>query len=412
MKILVSENIKISLDSIRSHMTRSVLTILIIAFGIMALVGILTSIEAIRFYLNKNFTMMGANTFTIRNRQIRMEGASKKSLAKNNRVISWQEAMEFRQDYKFPAEVSVYMFATHNATIKYGSNKTHPNVPVIGTDENYMATSGYELERGRNFTFNEIFYGSHVVIISSEVSNKIFPNISDPIDKVISVGPAKYKVIGVLKSKGASLTGQDNLCLLPVTNVRQVYSSPNASFSINVMPADPIRMEAAIGEAYGLMRVIRNARTTDEDPFEITKSDQLSTMLFDNLKYLRLAATVIGVITLFGAAIGLMNIMLVSVTERTREIGIRKAMGANKRIIRNQFLIEAIVIGQIGGIAGIILGIAIGNVLSMIIKAGFIIPWIWILLGVSLCFLVAIVSGIVPAIKAAALDPVESLRYE
>lgn len=412
MKILVRENIRVSLDSIRSHMTRSVLTILIIAFGIMALVGILTSIEAIRFYLSKNFTMMGANTFTIRNRQIRMEGASKRSLAKNNRVISWQEAMEFRQAYEFPSQVSVFMFATHNATIKYGSLKTNPNVPVIGTDENYLSTSGYELERGRNFTFNEIFYGSHVVILSADVSKKIFPNVEDPVDKIVSVGPAKYKVIAVLKSKGASLTGADNVCLLPVTNVRQVYSSPNASFSVNVMPADPMQMDAAIGEAYGLMRAIRNARTTDEDPFEITKSDQLSNMLFDNLKYLRLAATVIGIITLFGAAIGLMNIMLVSVTERTREIGIRKAMGANKRVIRNQFLIEAIVIGQIGGIAGIILGIGIGNVLSLIIKAGFIIPWVWIGLGVTLCFVVAIVSGIIPAIKAAALDPVESLRYE
>ncbi len=412
MKILIRENIKVSLDSIRSHMTRSVLTILIIAFGIMALVGILTSIEAIRFYLSKNFTMMGANTFTIRNRQVMMEGGSKKSLAKNNRVITWQEAMDFRQEYDFPSMVSIFMFATHNATIKYGSLKTNPNVPVIGTDENYLNTSGYELNSGRNFTFNEIFYGSHVVIISSDVSKKIFPNIEDPVDRIISVGPAKYKVIGVLKSKGASLTGADNITLLPVTNVRQVYSSPNSSFSINVMPADPLVMDAAIGQAHGLMRAIRKARTTEEDPFEITKSDQLSNMLFDNLKYLRLAATVIGIITLFGAAIGLMNIMLVSVTERTREIGIRKAMGANKRVIRNQFLIEAIVIGQIGGIAGVILGIGIGNVLAMIIKAGFIIPWAWILLGVSLCFLVAIVSGIIPAIKAASLDPVESLRYE
>ncbi len=412
MKILITENIKVSLDSIRSHMTRSVLTILIIAFGIMALVGILTSIEAIRFYLNKNFTMMGANTFTIRNRQIMMEGASKSSLAKNNRVISWQEAMSFRQEYDFASQVSISTFATHNATIKYGTLKTNPNVPVIGTDENYLITSGYELKSGRNFTFNEIFYGSHVAIISADVAKKIFPNIEDPTDRIISVGPAKYKVIAVLKSKGASLTGADNLALLPVTNVRQVYSSPNASFSINIMPADPLLMDAAIGQAHGLMRSIRKARTIDEDPFEITKSDQLSNMLFANLKYLRLAATVIGVITLFGAAIGLMNIMLVSVTERTREIGIRKAMGANKRIIRNQFLIEAIVIGQLGGIAGVILGIIIGNILSLIIKAGFIIPWAWMILGVTLCFIVAILSGIIPAIKAASLDPVESLRYE
>lgn len=412
MNTLLKENIAVSIDSIRSHMTRSVLTILIIAFGIMALVGILTSIDAIKFFLGKNFTMMGANTFTIRNKQMRMEGASKRSFAKNNRAITWQEAQDFKQEYTFPALTSISMFATHTATLKHESKKTYPNVPVIGTDENYIATSGYEIEKGRNFSTAETFYGSHSVILSAEVAKKLFTGDTDPLDKIVSVGPAKYKVIGVLKSKGASLTGSDNLCLLPVTTVRQVYSRPGASFSISVLPLDPTRMDAAIGEAHGLMRIIRDAHPTEEDPFEITKSDNLSNMLFENLKYLRLAATIIGIITLFGAAIGLMNIMLVSVTERTREIGIRKAMGANRVTIRNQFLMEAIVIGQIGGAAGIVLGIGIGNILAAIIGAGFIVPWAWIILGVTLCFIVAILSGLIPALKAAALDPVESLRYE
>ncbi len=412
MTTLVKENIRISIDSIRAHMTRSVLTILIIAFGIMALVGILTSIDAIRFYLDKNFTMMGANTFSITNRQSRIEGASRKSLAKYYRIITWQDASQFKAQYSFPAVVSISMQATSIATVKHGSEKTHPNMPVIGTDENYILTSGYEIEKGRNFTPHEVFYGSYSAILSSEVATKIFPNNADPLDKIVSIGTAKYKVIGVLKSKGASLMGSDKLCLLPVTNARQTYSRPNESFTINVLAKDPLQLDAAIGEAHGLMRSIRDARTTEEDPFEITKSDNLANMLYDNIKYLRLAATIIGIITLVGAAIGLMNIMLVSVTERTREIGVRKALGANKSTIRNQFLMEAIVIGQLGGLAGIILGILIGNVLAMIIGAGFIVPWIWIILGVTLCFIVAILSGLIPALKAAALDPVESLRYE
>lgn len=412
MKNLLKENILVSLDSIRSHMTRSVLTILIISFGIMALVGILTSIDAIKYFLERNFTMMGANTFTIRNKQIRMEGGGRESFSKNNRVITWQEAQDFKEEYTFPSQTSIFMFATHNATVKYGSKKTYANVPVVGTDENYILTSGYEIERGRNFTPSEVFYGSHSAILSAEVYNKIFEKGVDPIDKIVSVGPAKYKVIGLLKSKGASLTRADNLVLLPITNVRQVYSRSGTSFAISVMATDPTQLDAAIGEAHGLMRIIRDARTIDEDPFEITKADNLSNMLFENLKLLRWAATAIGAITLIGAAIGLMNIMLVSVTERTREIGIRKAMGANKRTIRNQFLIESIVIGQIGGLVGIFLGIVIGNILALAIGSGFLIPWWWILLGVTLCLVVAVLSGLIPALKAAALDPVESLRYE
>lgn len=178
------------------------------------------------------------------------------------------------------------------------------------------------------------------------------------------------------------------------------------------MVTDPTKLDAAIGEATGLFRIIRKVRVGDEDSFDLTKSDNLSEMLFDNLKYLRYAATVIGIITLIGAAIGLMNIMLVSVTERTREIGVRMAMGANRRTIRNQFLTEAIVIGQIGGIVGIIFGIAIGNALSLLIGSGFIVPWQWILLGVALCFAVAVSSGLIPATRAARLNPVDSLRYE
>jgi len=184
------------------------------------------------------------------------------------------------------------------------------------------------------------------------------------------------------------------------------------TFTINVVVEDPSHLETALGEATGLFRVIRGVKAGEENNFDIEKSDSLAEMLFENLKYLRLAATIIGAITLIGAAIGLMNIMLVSVTERTQEIGIRKAMGATSKTIRNQFLAEAIVIGQIGGIVGIVFGIGIGNILSSIIGSGFIVPWAWIILGVLLCFGVAVASGYIPANKAARLNPVDSLRYE
>jgi len=394
-------------------MLRTILTVLIISFGIMALVGILTSIDAIKYYLNENFQMMGANTFTIRNRSMRIHMGNRSSRATNFREITYAEALRFKSEYSFPVNTSIFIYATNTATAKYGSNKTNPNVPVIGTDESYLATSGFELASGRNFTPTEIFYGTGAVIMGSAVVKKIFRNNEDPVGKDITIGPGRYTIIGLLKEKGSSMGfNPDNICLLPLNNVRERFPSPNASYSINVATPNAEILDAAIGEATGLLRVIRNVGLGEEDSFDISKSDNLSQMLFDNLIFLRLAAMIIGAITLLGAAIGLMNIMLVSVTERTREIGIRKAIGATGKTIRNQFLVEAIVIAQIGGLLGIILGIAIGNGLSLAIGSKFIVPWPWIGLGVGLCFLVALVSGIVPATKAAKLDPIESLRYE
>jgi putative ABC transport system permease protein len=344
---------------------------------------------------------------------MRVQMGNRTSLPKNFREISWQEAMDFKESYSFPAFTSVFTFATHTATLKYGSEKTNPNVPVIGSDENYVITSGNEIEKGRNLSSAEVYSGSHVAVIGADLVNKLFGAGTDPVDRIISIGPGKYRVIGVLKAKGSSMGfNPDNICILPVTNVKQAFSKPKMSFSINIMAADPTKIDAAIGEATGLFRIIRKVRVDEEDSFDLAKSDNLSKMLFDNLKYLRYAATIIGIITLIGAAIGLMNIMLVSVTERTREIGVRMALGANRRTIRNQFLTEAVVIGQIGGVVGIIFGISIGNILSFIIGAGFIVPWAWIILGVVLCFGVAVLSGIIPATRAARLDPVESLRYE
>ncbi len=413
MKTVLVENIRISLESIRSHFLRTVLTVLIIAFGIMALVGVLTAIDSIKYYLNQNFALMGANTFTVRNRALRVHIGNRTNRPKHFRPITFDEAMTFKEKFNFPAYTSVYIWGTGIATLKYKSQKSDPNVGVIGTDEDYLITAGYELDRGRNFTDNEIYYGSHVAILGSQIVSKLFTENEDPVGKVISVGPGKYKVIGVMKEKGSSIGfSGDRQCIVPITNVRQYFPRPNMNYSINVMARNPQDIEAAIGETTGLFRIIRDVPLGEEENFSIVKSDNIAEMLIDFIKYIRLGATFIGLITLVGAAIGLMNIMLVSVTERTREIGIRKAMGANKMTIRNQFLVESIVIAQIGGALGIVLGIAIGNVLSLIIGSAFIIPWSWIILGVILCLVVALLSGIIPATKAAKLDPIESLRYE
>lgn len=410
---LVFENIKISLESIRANLLRSILTVLIIAFGIMALVGILTAIDSIKYALTENFAMMGANSFTIRNREIRIIiGGGGGRNTKRFEPISLDEANSFKEQFNFPSAVSIYTIGSGNATLKYESEKTDPNVRVIGSDENYFISSGLEIEKGRNFNENEVHFGNGVVIIGSEIASKLFKSNIDPIDKVISVGPGKYRVIGVLKEKGSSIGSSDLMVIIPLNNVRQYFSRSNMNYTIAVNTQKQEDIEPAIGEATGLFRIIRKVKLGEDDTFGMAKSDLIANTLIDLMSFVTLAATFIGLITLLGAAIGLMNIMLVSVTERTREIGIRKAMGATKRTIRNQFFVEAIVIGQLGGYLGIFLGIMIGNILSLVIGSAFIIPWLWILLGVVLCFIVAIISGIIPANKAAKLDPIDALRYE
>jgi len=413
MNLLISENIRVALDSIKGHKLRSWLTIGIIAFGIMALVGILTSIDAVKFFLKDNFSMMGANTFTIRNRSMGIHVGGRSQRPDYFRTITYDEAMEFKDRFEFPASTSVYIWGTGIATVKFGSEKSSPNIGVIGVDENYVYNSGYAIARGRNLSEAEIREGRHVVVIGSEIAKILFIKGEDPLDQIISIGPGKYRVIGLLEEKGSSVGfSGDRACMVPINNVRSYFSRPEMNYSISIRADNSQTMDAAIGEATGLLRIIRNVPLGEEDNFAIVKSDSIVEMLNDFLSEIKIGAIIIGIITLFGAVIGLMNIMLVSLAERTREIGIRKAVGANRRRILYQFLVEAVVIGQLGGLFGIILGILIGNMVSTIIGSDFIIPWDWIALGVSLCLLVALLSGILPAVKAAKLDPIESLRYE
>ncbi|WP_411274363.1 ABC transporter permease [Daejeonella sp.] len=411
-KMNYSENVKVALQSVKGNKLRTFLTAIIIAIGITALVGILTSIEAIEGSLTSTFSSMGANSFTIRNRGIGIRIGGSGQRPKRYKSIDYRQATEFKSSFTFPAMISVNVFASFGGTVKYGNEKTNPNISILGADENYMASAGYKLASGRNFSQSELEYGTSVVLIGDEIKTRLFPG-SDPVNKTIHLGNNKFRIIGVFQAKGSSVGfGGDKVCVIPLLRAKQVMTMSNPSYTISVTGDDPAQMEAAIGEATSLFRVVRNLKVTDENNFEITKSDAIAQTFIDNLRYVRWGGIVIGTITLIGAAIALMNIMIVSVTERTREIGIRKAIGATPIVIRRQFLIEAIVICLMGGITGVFLGILIGNLLSMVMGGSFIMPWAWTILGLTLCIGVGLISGLYPAIKASKLDPVESLRYE
>lgn len=406
------ENIKIALASIRTQLLRTILTVLIISIGIMALVAILTAINGLENSIGKNFSFMGSNTFNITDNvsSIKLGNSDEQE---NNPIISYPEAKDFKEKYDFPGAIVTYSFqATPFQQIKYEDKKTDPEVAVYGVDENYLAARGFELTNGRNFSGFDINNNNDVCIIGSDLLKALFEN-ENPIDKIIALRGSKFKIIGVLKEKGSTFgNNQDLRVLIPLQLARSVYTTPNINFRIGVMVSNKDLLESATDNAIVTMRQVRKLNPIEEENFGIERSDELINQIKDLTGILSIAAWVIGLVTILGSSIALMNIMLVSVTERTREIGIRKALGAKQKTIAIQFFTETIVIAQLGGIFGIIIGVLIGLGFTIGLGFDFTIPWVAIIAAFITCFIVALISGVYPAIKASKLDPIEALRYE
>ena len=409
----ILENIKEGLRSIQANLLRSILTALIVAIGITALVGMLTTIDGIEHSVNESLSSLGVNTFDINsrtNRNRNTQGVTQK----NYPQITMGEAFKFIEQYPVNSTISLNAFLTGIAEIKRLSKKTNPNVAVNGTNEQYFAIKGLDFERGRGFSKLEVQYGTQVAVIGYKVYTTLFEKSENPLGEEITFLGSKFKIIGLLKEKGMlAENNYDNMVFIPIIKANQKAEGRGLWYEITVGISDPMMLDYAMGEATGVMRRIRGDDVGRENSFELEKSETLAQELESITSGLRMAGVGIGFITLLGASIALMNIMLVSVTERTREVGVRKALGATPLRIRQQFVIEAIVVCLIGGVAGIILGILIGNLLANLMNIDvFVIPWGEMALGLVVCIVVGLLSGYYPAHKASKLDPIESLRFE
>lgn len=400
------------MKSVKTNLLRTILTATIIAIGITSLVGILTAIDGLKASIDTSFSSLGANTFSVASRRPdrrRHQGKEEKKYP----LLKKRDVFRFKELYQ-TGTCALHLRVSGSVEVKYKSKKTNPNITLRGVDENYMLIRNYNIEKGRNFAEVEVENGSDVVIIGTEVVKELFEN-EDPVNKRISFYGNQYRIIGVLEKKGGfgGADFADRTLFVPVKNAVRIARGGSLDYRITVGVPNPAMMEQSMGEAIGLMRRIREDPIGSDISFKVEKYKTMEEELDEISSTLRIGGFLIGLITLIGASIGLMNIMLVSVTERTREIGIRKAIGATPSKIKRQFLIEAIVICMFGGIGGVVMGVAMGNVISRIFDANkFVVPWEWMLLGFVVTLVVGLVSGYYPAMKASRLNPIEALRYE
>jgi len=410
---LFKENTKIALGAIRSQLLRTVLTVFIIASGIWALVGILSAVNALENSLMSNFAAMGSNTFNISRYDFSSQLSKNNSETRINPIIDYNQARSFKENYDGPfATTSLSFTASTTVEVKYENKKTDPEVSVIGADEFYFENSGLKVDQGNTFSEIDIISNLPVCVVGADFTKNLLKDVN-PIGKTISIRGAKFRVIGVLEEKGSMFGNKQDLrVFIPIQQARSLFSQGNINYEIKVMVQKPEFLNTDIDDAILTMRSIRSLHPTQPDNFGISRSDDLINQLKTQTAMLTIIAVLIGVITIFGSSIALMNIMLVSVTERTKEIGIRKSLGAKSSTIAWQFFTETLVIGQLGGVLGTILGLITGYIFTSFVGFEFVIPWGAIIGAVIISLIVALISGLYPAIKASKLDPVEALRYE
>jgi putative ABC transport system permease protein len=409
----LGENVKQAFNSIRGNKLRSALTLLGIIVGVFSIIGVMTAIGALTNSVDASLSQLGAETFQIKKFPSMHTGPSGWLKYMKRKPISYEQIKLVRDEVSLPLAVS----AEHGipaATASYGAEKSDPLYQILGSDDNFAINHNFDVAKGRMLTGDDVQNARDVCVLGDDIVQRLFKNGEQPIGKEVKLNNHSYTVIGTFERKGGGMgASSDGFALVPITNEVKYFTDPDlTSLTMTVRARNRDLFENTQDEVIGAMRSIRSVRPGAENDFEVENNTSLTTQFESFSKYLSYAGFGISAIALIAASIGIMNIMLVSVTERTKEIGIRKAMGAKKSDITGQFLVEAIVLCEIGGVIGIGIGIGLGNIIAALIHATVYVPVFWVFAGLAVCSLVGIVFGMYPALKAANMDPIDALRFE
>lgn len=406
------EILALALASLRASSLRSALTMLGIAVGVFSVIGVMTVITGLRGSIETGLNVLGANSFQF-TKYPAINFSDPRQRFANRRDIDYPQALRFKQFMEADGHAAVSLqLGRGGLRASHLDRRTNPNIRLVGTDENYVTSLNYEIEAGRNLEPGDIEFGRAVALLGADVASRLFPD-SDPLGRVVRMDGRVYTIVGLVKSKGTSFgQSQDNFLATPITQFLESYGRARRSISVNVQAPSQEQFLEVQERAIGVMRLVRGLAPEDLNDFEVFSNDSLIEAFNNIAGVVAVAAFVISAIALLASGVGVMNIMLVSVTERTKEIGIRKSIGARKGDILTQFLIEAVVLSLFGGLAGVIVGILGGNAAAMFLNASVVFPWLWALAGIIVCGGIGVAFGLYPAWKAASLDPIEALRHE
>ncbi|CUU00727.1 putative ABC transport system permease protein [Candidatus Thermokryptus mobilis] len=397
-------------DSIKANKLRTFLTLLGVVVGVFSIIVVMTGIRVLQNSMEETLSFLGTNTFQVTKRPSVIIGGADWAKYRNRKDITYEQALYVAKNATLPEAVAIEGWSGPKI-VQFRDVKTNPNVFVYGETPEGFATNNWVVQDGRAIFEDDVEFSRFIVVLGANVTKKLFPNV-DPIGKDVKIDGYTFKVVGVLKEKGGLFgSGFDNIVIIPLSTFLNLYGK-NRNLTILVKAKSRELYNETVEEIVALLRKIRKVPPGQENDFEIESNETLIKQFNDLTFAVKVGALVVSMIALVAAGVGIMNIMLVSVTERTREIGIRKAVGATKRNILTQFLLESFLLSQFGGMIGIILGIVGGNVLAFILKVKPIIPYDWVVIGFLICAFVGMIFGVYPAWKAASVDPVESLRYE